>query len=280
MTAIGFPSNGSKQSNPPLEEPDRVLLTAMALHELREPVHAAQGFLSVILQGRAGSLNEQQTDFLATADQALRRIGRRIEDVRLAVADRVPLHLDREPTDLIAHVHQCVQELRALAESYNVTLRVDMREQEGSSFICWADPGRLDQILLNILENAIRYAEAETTVTVFVRECSQDAAMAIIVRNFVDGDLSDTAQHWIRPFWRNEHQQQQSEPRMGLGLAIVDHLVCEHGGQVSAYAQNERVYVGVIFPRTNHELSSPESSPNSLIESRASGLAPPAISAS
>src|SRR5438270_1246958 len=147
--------------------PERGLFAALAAHELREPVHAIQSYLSVILRERVGPLNAVQRDFLTTMQQAGRRLERLIDDVQLMVTHEQGFPLRPEPTDLLERAAAACRELAPTAEGYG--LRLSVEPSGDGPWGCVADPARLDQVLLNLVENALRYALSGTTVRVQLR---------------------------------------------------------------------------------------------------------------
>lgn len=225
---------------------DHDFLAAIAAHELREPVQAIMSFISVVLQGVAGPLTDVQFDFLSTAGVATRRLKRRIDDLQLVLAGEVGLKLNLQPVDLARHVTSCVQELSEIARSYNVTIETQFQCTSGAGII--ADPDRVDQIILNLVENAIQYASTDSTVTVGLNQ-SEGGAWCLTVQNNVDEVPEAEPDAWFTPFDRGFSVQSAQQSGTGLGLTAVEYLVRAQGGQVMAQTRGNRVYFGVIFGR-------------------------------
>ncbi len=226
-------------------QPDRVMLASMAAHELREPAQAVQSFLSVVLDHRAGPLNETQADFLATARQAAQRMARRIEDVQAVLSESGSFGLQMAEVDLLLHARNCMNELEQIAGCYGVTLLLDVEAQTCPATI-WADPERLDQILLNLIENAIRYAAHGTVARIIVRRTTSNA-WAAVVQNQTDFPIKQDPSEWFSPYQRGD---QSHSVGMGLGLTIAEHLARAHGGEIGAQVHGRSVSVGVVFPIT------------------------------
>ena len=254
MTAIGL-RNGH---DPDIETAslDRELLAAMAVHELREPVHAVQSFLSVVLQERAGPLSPSQADLLSTAYQAALRMIRRIEDLRLVFTDQYQLALRRQNIDLLERIRNCTQELGALGEIHGVKIHITEHSNRPFNSTYWADPERVDQVLLNLLENAIKYSSPNSSIHVSVHDM-ESGAKAVVVQSTSRLDALTTPDKWLDPFWQGEVGHASKPHGMGIGLAVVEHLVRAHGGVVQTFATGHRVYVGFILPpRTESCMSS------------------------
>lgn len=223
---------------------DREYLTAIAAHELREPTQAILSFLNVVLQERAGPLTDIQRDFLSTAELATRRLKRRIDDLQLLLSGEHEFSLNPEPTDLVKQVSECCHELTEIANGYGVTVEMSVYAADTAWIL--ADPVRLDQILLNLIENAIQYASAGSTV--FVNVCPDTVgAWCVTVQNVVDEATDDDPNNWFIPFNRGDTDKVAARKGFGLGLTAVEYLVRAQGGQVMARSCGNQVYFGVAF---------------------------------
>ena len=244
--------------NPP-NESDRVLhntsppvdpdfLAAMAAHELREPVQAIMSFLSVVLRGVAGPLTDVQLDFLSSASVATHRLKRRIDDLQFVLAGEGGLKLHLQPVDLAEHVIACVHELSEIACAYDVTIRTRLQASSGATII--ADPDRLDQVILNLVENAVQYASTGSEIIVGLNQ-SESGAWCLTVQNSVDDVPETDPNAWFVAFDRGFGVKSTQRSGLGLGLTAVEYLVRALGGQVMAQTRGNQVYFGVIFGREN-----------------------------
>lgn len=231
---------------------ERELFASMAAHELREPIHAIQSFLSVILRERIGPINAVQRDFLTSAYLAGRRLERLVNDVQLMIARERAFDVRPEPVDLLAHVNAACRELASIAEGYHVTLAV--APEPGGNWELRADPTRLDQMVLNLLENAVRYASAESTVQVRLR--SSGSRVLCLIENAVDQPPSEDPGVWFTPFRRGERPGGPERSGLGLGLAVVAHLVEAHGGQMVTRSRGLLVTIGFVLPRQERPATS------------------------
>lgn len=227
------------------EEFDREVFASMAAHELREPIHAIQSFLSVILRERIGPINAVQRDFLTSAYLAGRRLERLVDDVQLMVTRGRGFEIHPQPVDLLRHVQAACRELAPIAEGYRVQLLVD--SGGGSDWMLRADPIRLDQVLLNLIENAVRYASADSTVRVGLRASAR--RLLCVIENAVDRPPAEAPAEWFMPFRRGERTGGSERRGLGLGLAVAAWLVEAHGGRLCARARGTHVTVGVCLPR-------------------------------
>jgi signal transduction histidine kinase len=248
MTNNGTHNLVSDQYNSPLhhEDVERDLTTLTAVHELREPVQAIFSFLCVLLEGRTGPLSDLQRDFLSTADQATRRLMRRIEDLQLIMSEHQDFTIRPEVTDLLQRATACCNELSQIARSHNVQLQMDTLPAMQIPHI-WADPDRIDQILLNLIENAIQYSRRGGTVHVKVEACLPDN-WSVTVRNTVEGPSSENPSDWFMPQTRGQHGIIARSDGQGLGLTAAKTLARIQGGDIIATVSDRTVTMTAWFP--------------------------------
>lgn len=225
---------------------NRTLVAKTAVHELREPVQAILSFLCVLLEERTGPLSDLQRDFLATADQATRRLKRRIDDLQLIMTEHMDITIRPEAIDLVSRVHACCHELSQIASGYDVQLEVDTGELSQFPRI-WADPDRFDQILLNLIENAIQYSIRGEKVCISVRSC-QPESWSVTVRNTIGELLNEDPSTWFAPQTRGQNGITIRRNGQGLGLTAAKALTCAQGGEISAGVYGQTVAITVSFP--------------------------------
>ena len=225
---------------------DRRLVAAMASHELREPLNAIISFLNVTIQERLGPLNELQSEFLRSAESAARRLERRVDDVQVALLHGDALRLQRSWINPNSRVIATCRELEWAAERYDITVLMGLEQTTRSPGV-WADPDRLDQVLINLVENGIRYAPtgSEVRVSTSFRERGY---WTFVVENEIEDGTDYEPSTWFQPGERARWSNDPSRPGLGLGLTIARHLVHAHGGEISADIVNDRVQFGFSIP--------------------------------
>jgi signal transduction histidine kinase len=207
---------------------ERTEFVSMVSHELRNPLHSLNGFLKVVLQGRAGTLNETQQEFLGLAamqvEQLKGRIGELLEFNRLE-AGRLSLH--PEAGDLTDVARSTVQRLQIQAEQANIRLINEVPDELPSVFI---DGERIGQVLTNLIENAIKATPAEGTIRVRAR----------LVDDAIEVGVSDTgvgipkleqAKVFGR-FYQLRNKGTRNAGHLGLGLTICQQIVEGHQGRI------------------------------------------------
>jgi two-component system sensor histidine kinase BaeS len=152
-------------------------------------------------------------------------LSRLVEDLRtLALAESGALKLKKEPTDLRMLIRDTAAAFQAQADSAGVALTV-----EAGDDLPWLelDPGRIRQVLSNLLANALRYSPSGGVVSI---RYSQGEGQALAeVRDTGPGIPADELGHIFERFYKST-----DSGGMGLGLAIAKHLVEAHGGTLTA----------------------------------------------
>lgn len=218
---------------------------SMITHELRSPLNAINGYLDLTLTGIAGPLNEQQHEFVQRARASSEYLYALVEDLLLiSRADSGQVRLNREVTNLQEMTANAVEELELMAIDNKVSVAVDIAHDFPPLY---ADPVRLQQVLRNLVSNALRFTPPGGQVTVAAAIAmspesvsaapSQDEEMRRWLRLQVrDTGYGIAPEHIERIFDRFYQAPQPGATRangQGLGLAIVKMIVELHDGQVS-----------------------------------------------
>jgi signal transduction histidine kinase len=186
-------------------------------HELRTPLSVIRGQAEAISDG----VYPADADHLAPILDATATLDRLVEDLRtLVLTDAGNLVLDREPTDLGALVRESVESFRAQASAQGVTLMTDVA---GGLPQADVDPGRIRQVIGNLLSNSLRHTPSGGSVKVSV-----SAPATITVTDTGEGIPAELLPHVFERFARGPNS-----PGSGLGLAIAHDIVKAHGGSLT-----------------------------------------------
>jgi signal transduction histidine kinase len=217
-----------------LERADRQRrnLTADVAHELRTPLHIIQGNLEGVLDGVYEPTDEHIN---ATLDET-RALARMVDDLgtlSLAEAGQLPLKL--EPVDVAELLADVSTSFSGQAEAAGIELRTEI-EQDPPLIEITADAGRLDQVLNNLLANAIRHTPRGGSIT--LRAQSIGDGVGIIVRDTGEGIPLEDLPYIFDRFWRGDRSRSHAGGAgSGLGLAIARQLVQAHGGRIRAESE-------------------------------------------
>jgi PAS domain S-box-containing protein len=197
-------------------------------HELRTPLTAMLGW---VLSLRSGRLGREQTErALESIERNTRHQAQLINDLldvsRIAAGK---LELDRQPVDLGTVVEAAVESIRPTADGRGVTVTW---RQSDSEVPVLGDPVRLQQVVLNLLANAVKFTPHGGNVDVAL---ARDGATArITVADTGQGIEAEMLPHVFETFRQADGSSTRRHGGLGLGLAIVRHLVELHGGTVEA----------------------------------------------
>lgn len=214
---------------------------SMITHELRSPLNAINGYLDLALSGVAGELNDQLREFLQRSRSGSEQLYGLVEDLLLVSrADAGQLRLSREVISLNDVITDAVEELELTATDRGIQLSVDIADDFPQLY---ADPVRMQQVLRNLISNALRFTSPGGSVTVAATqeyvtggsEETDDRDVRIVKLLVKDTGCGIAPEHQQRIFERF-YQVQQTAVRVtgqGLGLAIVKMIIELHGGTVS-----------------------------------------------
>lgn len=202
-------------------ERDRADLVSTVAHELRSPLTSVKGFTATLLNKWDRFNDEQRQLMLQTVNADADRVTRLISellDVSRIDADRLELH--KQVVDIPAAIRRLVDGRVAAGEPAE---RFVLRASDSLPEM-WADPDKLDQVLANLVDNAVRHGAGKVTMAV---ESTGEGA-AITVSDEGEGVAPDIRGLVFRRFWRAGRRG-----GTGLGLYIVKGLVEAHGGDVA-----------------------------------------------
>ena len=206
---------------------ERVRLLADVNHELRTPLTAIRGEAEVALRGAS----KPETDYrraLANVVSRSEELVRLVDDLLFlarAEADEIRFHL--QPVDLNELARQAVTEAQVLGRERNI--RFDLSPATADLQVR-GDASRLRQLLLIVLDNAAKYADAGTVVDVELRE--QDMVATLCVRDHSTGIAAEDIPHLFERFYRGARARDQWSGGTGLGLPIARWIAEKHKGSI------------------------------------------------
>jgi signal transduction histidine kinase len=202
-------------------ERSRADLVSTVAHELRSPLTSVKGFTATLLAKWERFTDEQKRLMLETVNADADRVTRLITELLdISRIDSGRLEIKRQVVDLPAAAHRLVTGLVA-AGTPEGAVAVDVADGLPET---WADPDKVDQVLGNLVENALRHGGGHVTIAIEPDE----GGTAVSVTDEGEGVPDDVASRVFRKFWRSG-----SRGGSGLGLYIVKGLVEAHGGTIT-----------------------------------------------
>ena len=203
-------------------------------HELKTPLAAIRGYAETL---RDGALDEPPTARRFT-DRILsqcRRLQELLDDLLiLSRLEGLDAALDREPVDLEAVARRAVELLTPAAREK----RVEIELQEEDVPAIQGDAGNLERLLLNLIDNAIKYSRPDGKITVRVARGGSDVLLEVSDTGI--GIPAESIPRIFERFYRVDKGRAREEGGTGLGLAIVKHIAQAHGGQVDVESRMGR----------------------------------------
>lgn len=212
-------------------ERTRKEFVANVSHELRTPLSLINGFVETLLEG-AKDDPAVATRYLKTIQKHTHRLTYLIEDLlSISQLESGQVILSFTPVLVREVAQRVIEDLRAKA----VEKRMDVVNEISGKFIVRADGNRLEQVLFNLVENAIKYGRIDGHVWIGSDQRDQD--LEISVRDDGPGIPEEAQGRIFERFYRVDRARSRDTGGTGLGLAIVKHIVLAHGGNVWVESQ-------------------------------------------
>jgi signal transduction histidine kinase len=197
-------------------------------HELRTPLTSIKGTVETLREGAVNDLSVRD-HFLETVETETDRLIRLVNDLLLlSRADSAALNLSRKPTDMGRLVQTLADRLAEQARMHDLKIEVKIDPEMPPA---WADADRIGQVLLNLIDNAIKYSRPHGTITLHV-STTEDAGVLVEVQDEGIGIPATELPRLGQRFYRADKARSREQGGHGLGLAIAQSLIHAHGGEL------------------------------------------------
>ena len=202
-------------------------MTADIAHELRTPLSVIQGNVEALQDG-VFPLTIEALEPIQTKTALLSRLVQDLHNLALAEAGQLPL--DRQPTELAKLIERITAAFQPAAEAKSISLEVDARADLSPADV---DPQRIEQVLVNLLSNALRHTPAGGAISIELAS-SNARQLGIRVTDSGPGIPAEALSKVFERFYRVEQGRARSESGQGsgLGLAVARSIVEAHGGSI------------------------------------------------
>lgn len=208
---------------------------AMLAHELRNPLNAIS--TAMYIQNTVGAQDERNQRLRATVTRQTRHLARLVDDLLdVSRITRGKILLQKEVLDLRIIVQRALETSRITIESRRHTIDVRLPEEP---LMIEADPVRLEQVVVNLLNNAAKYTPLGGRIDLSLGHEGKDGSAAAIleVRDNGMGISSDMLDPIFDLFRQQEQSLARSGGGLGIGLTLVRSLVTMHGGTITATSE-------------------------------------------
>jgi signal transduction histidine kinase len=200
---------------------------SMAAHELKTPLTSLKGFAQLVQRGVAG---KRAADVIVQQVDHLDLLVADLLDAARLESGRIVIH--PVDTDLSSVIGRAVEQAQMLTSSHTIECDLPKHPVMGN----W-DPHRLQQVMRNLLSNALKYAPSSPRITIRVVE--SDDWVRTTVRDFGPGITPAAMPHLFKRFYRVDDPTGKGIDGMGLGLYISRIIVEGHGGTIQVASQLE-----------------------------------------
>lgn len=211
----------------PFKEMDQLKsqLIATVSHDLKQPLSVMNGYTELLMMHN--KLDNIGINFIEMVRKSIQNMRQLIDDLLDLAKIESGIKLDVQPVQLKDLIDECVESLAPAIQNKNMTTAIEV---DTTLSPVAADPSRLQQIMLNLIGNAVKYTQPEGLVRIKAEQ--RDTMMRISIQDNGMGISPEDQAHIFERFYRVRRPETDSIEGTGLGLAIVKSLVEAHSGQI------------------------------------------------
>jgi signal transduction histidine kinase len=253
------------ETNLRLQEYDqrRTNFLTRAVHDLRVPLMAVQGYSGLLHAGQLGPVNAEQMRILERMQRSLARLSSLVEALmELGSGVQAATKLKRENSSIEGCIQHAMHELLPFVEKKQITLNLEVDPPSGTLLF---DSGQLEQVLVNLLDNGCKFTPKRGSITIRARSIAAEEARYVGLTEPTDGyriDISDSgpgidSERMDQIF--DEHTSygdSMDRSGAGLGLAICRMIVQAHNGRIWAASGNAGATFSLVLPMVSQQSSS------------------------
>ncbi len=203
-------------------------------HELKTPLFSIQSYLLTLIESK--NIDKKlRKKYLVRAEKNVERLVNIVEDLDLISrmdSNMIKLHIQK--FDFVALVKNVFEMLELNASKYQVVLQLLDNYQ---SIWVDADQKRIEQVLINLLSNSIKYAKRGGEITIQLQKNKLDKQLRVTVIDQGEGIAEEHLQRLFERFYRVDTSRSREEGGSGLGLSIVKHIVEAHKQKISVTSE-------------------------------------------
>lgn len=213
-------------------------------HELRTPISMLQGYSEAIIDDIAGSDEEKKELAQIIYDESL-RMGRLVNELLdLARIEAGHIQLNIESVNMTEFSERIARKFTGVANENNVELIDEIASSDSEAYV---DSDRIEQVMTNLVDNAIRYTSVNGSVTIRLEEVIN--GFKLEVEDTGAGIPEDDLPFVFERFYKADKARTRGRAGTGLGLAIVKNIVEAHKGRISAHSKiGEGTTFSVFLP--------------------------------
>ena len=219
-----------RRSNAQLQRLDEAKdeFISMASHQLRTPLTSVKGYVSMILEGDAGKISDEQKHLLnevfVSSERMVRLIGDFLNVSRLQTGKFV---IEKHPIDLALLVQREIDNLAQNATAKNV--KFEYKKPHGVP-ILELDENKIQQVVMNFLDNAMYYSKEEARISVSLKKVANHVEFRVVDTGI--GVPQNEQAHLFNKFFRATNARRARPDGTGVGLFLAKKVISDHGGKI------------------------------------------------
>lgn len=200
-------------------------------HELRTPLTCIHQYVTILLDGLAGEVGPEQKEHLGTVLKSVNQLSAMVRDLlQAARAESGKIVLERRCVSIADLIRLATQMMQAIAAQKGIGLEVAM---EPSIPLVYGDPDRILEVLINLLDNAIKFTPTDGAVTIQAVRVATDPDFVCISLTDTGSGIAPEARSLIfERLYQDPNAVDNNRKGLGLGLYISRELVALHGGRI------------------------------------------------
>jgi signal transduction histidine kinase/ActR/RegA family two-component response regulator len=243
MIGVNIDISDRKQAEALLQRTNQELISATRLkdeflanmsHELRTPLNAILGMTEALIEKVFGEINQQQQQFLEIIDRSANHLLSLINDILdLAKIESGQIKVERQPVTIATLCQSSLAFIKQPAYKKRIQLQTKIPENLP---LLYADERRIRQVLINLLNNAVKFTPEGGKITLEVSQLSDTDNLSYIRLAVIDtgiGISPDNIKKLFQPFFQIDSALNRQYEGTGLGLPLVKNIVDLHDGKVS-----------------------------------------------
>ncbi len=205
----------------------------LASHELKTPLTSIKAFTQLLERKLSAQSEDSSLQYVSKINQQIRRLSSLVEELLdISTMEAGKLTLNLEQVDFNALVKSCVGDMQAILPHH--TLLLQGRVQAKTA----VDAYRLEQVIMNLITNAVKYSPNADKVVVSLSET--DRNVRVSVTDFGIGIPEAQQAKVFRKFFRAQGKNRHSFPGLGLGLYLSKHIIDRHAGKIWLTSQESQ----------------------------------------
>ena len=203
-------------------------------HELKTPLFTVQGYILTLLDG---AMNDKKVrkKYLQGASKGVERLIHIVTDLDMITQlESGELNLNKDDFDIVILIQNVLSLLEMKAAKKNITLAMD--RDYGEKVIVNGDRERIEQVLINLIVNSIKYGKVDGTTEVTIEDILKNKVLLRVTDNG-EGIAQENLKRIFERFFRIDKSGSRKEGGSGLGLSIVKHIVEGHSEQIYLESQ-------------------------------------------